>query len=125
MAECETPHGKAQLIKQAYCEVQEQFLSVLRPYSQKSDFGADEQTLIDKVLLVEYACLFSTSNSGGKSEKHPRLYSNLLFTLLFDVPENEKLLWQLTQDFSWADNNPLLVQNQWQERVGLAKAVAV
>jgi hypothetical protein len=43
------------MIKNAYVEVQDQFLNVLRPFSQKSDFGADEQTLIDKVLLVEFA----------------------------------------------------------------------
>ena len=89
----ETPHQKAAHVQEA---MQQAFLalSIATPDQTMFDVAksADNQQFVFKYLLVNVAKIF---NEAGQN---PRLYSQLLFMLTFDVPMREQAVFSCSQD---------------------------
>ena len=69
-------------------------LSIAAPYKKQSDVdGAETYNRVVKHLMIETCKIYAKANTN------PRLYSQLLYILLFNVPKNEEVWWELvTQD---------------------------
>lgn len=80
--EAETPHAKALLIEQAVTDAM-LVLQIVTPYKTSDKYGEGDRQRVMRVLMLE------TCKMYHRYKITPRLHSNLLFTLLFNVPQNE------------------------------------
>lgn len=64
-------------------------MKIATPYKVSSDIGAYEQQRVSKYLLLELCKIFE------KAKTNPRLYSQLLYVILFNVPHNEQIYYTL------------------------------
>ena len=89
LLEYDTPHEKAIAIDSAMREAM-LILNIAAPHESQSEIdGAENYNRIQKHLLLETCKFFN----GIKENSH--LYSQLLFTLLFNLPANEQVYWKL------------------------------
>lgn len=77
--ETETPHGKALIIEQAVTDAM-LTLKMTAPYKPSYKRGEPERQRVIRYLILTTCKMFA------KWGKQPRLHSNLLFALLFNVP---------------------------------------
>lgn len=58
-------------------------MKVAKPYENSDSIGAPEIMRVMKHLILEFCKMYEQKN------ENPKLYSQLLYTLLFNVPQNE------------------------------------
>jgi len=84
----ETPHLKAIYITEAQnCAIHS--LQIAAPYEKLEKYGADLQNRVTKHLMVEVCKIYE------KAKTNSRLYSQLMFIHLFNIPVQEHVNWNL------------------------------
>ena len=84
-----TPHRKAILIEDAN-RLAINAMSTATPYKKLDAVaGADNLDRVTKHLMLEVSKIFD------KALTNPRLFTQLMFILLFNVPQNEEIMYRL------------------------------
>ena len=79
LEQAETPGQKATIFRKAIRQAEELIVLSDSKWNPQSPFGAEDRTLLYRYFLLYYI----------QNSKNKRLFEQLLFTLIFNIPQNE------------------------------------
>lgn len=94
MADETSPHVKAILIEESVTQAISA-MKIATPYKKSDAYGEPERKRVMRHLILEICKVYECAHN-----RNPRLYSQLLYIVLFNIPQNELLQYSLIKQQS-------------------------